>query len=145
MCKKVSVCGDIAASVNMKQLFEDTVSTHFSIYTTFMIADILLTVNMLSFAKTLNSKQYRLPDSLEKTHNFVSLWVRKNFRNFVKSWLWQILNNVAILLNSANVTLSSFFPRVKNIVSLFAGGVRVNLLRYQELSTCDRINQDRCW
>lgn len=127
MCKKVSVCGGIAVPVNMKQLLEDTVWTHLSIYAKFMIDDILLTVNMLSFAKPLNSsntgyffeicgESHQTPLK-KRTVWGVSEWGRtsETLLRICQSPFY----NVTILLNSANVTLSSFFPCVKNTVSIF--------------------------
>ena len=43
------------------------------------------------------------PDSLKKSLNFASCCVRRNFIDFLKCCLQQILNSSGLLVNSANV------------------------------------------
>ena len=60
------------------------------------------------------------PDSLKKSLNFVSRWVKRNFTNCVKQSIWWILTWLGLLVNSAYVIhlVISFF--VKNMVVLSA-------------------------
>lgn len=81
----------------------------------------------VKFQITVNSNQYRLllchswkkaPDSLKKSLNFVNCWVRRNFINFVKSCVTQILIHSKLLVNSANVIEQNIFFFVqKKVVS----------------------------
>ena len=46
-------------------------------------------------------RSYWTPDSLHKSANFRSCWVKTNFINVMKLYLWQILNHWSLLINSA--------------------------------------------
>ena len=46
-------------------------------------------------------RSYWTPDSLHKSDNFRSCWVKTNFINVMKLYLWQILNHWSLLINSA--------------------------------------------
>ncbi len=82
-----------------QQMFVNTlsVSTDFTIYTKQWHNDSKCEIPTKTITTILSCCPGRKsPDSLEKLHSFVTI-------NFVKHLLWQILNYLSLLVNSANV------------------------------------------
>ena len=52
-----------------------------------------------------NTRGRNPPDSLIKSLNFVSCWVRRSFPNFMKDCSWHIFNHLGLLVNSACYSL----------------------------------------
>lgn len=112
--QKVSVCHSSSVPacllLCLKYVLPPSV-LQFRNYTNLLWEDsILLMENMSDFINTVNCDQYRRlvchmwrnsPDSLKKTINFMSCWVRTNFINVVKHILRQIPNCFSLLVNSA--------------------------------------------
>ena len=75
----------------------------------------LLSTNM-SWVKTATSttvksskemkRERNRPDSIVKSLNFTSWWVRRNFINHARRCFWKILNYLGLLVNSAYATAS---------------------------------------
>lgn len=57
------------------------------------------------------------PDSLKRTLNLVSCWVRTNYIDIVQHRLWRDLNYLGLLINSANVLhkVLSFLGKKKTL------------------------------
>ena len=86
------------------------------------------------------------PDSLKKSLNFASCCVRRNFIDFLKCCLQQILNSSGLLVNSANVIHKDisfwdiFFPAMCEFIHIKQGRAWDPITRCEptgvKLSTC---------